>query len=185
MDVGLYTMFGKRTPQGQAKFRGEAATLSLTHWDSTPRPLGRQSRALTTALERATCGKLRCRGPFSSFLTNPFICFECYSNIERINEGCEAWTTKPNSGNPPLAQPISGLVTATCFDWPTGMPTFARVVCHPVKNTQELPQLYLLAWLPSYSAKERPWRIWRRASDIVASERVVIFVIRNVAVTVA
>ena len=44
MDVGLYTMFGKRTPQGQAKFRGEAATLSLTHWDSTPRPLGRQSR---------------------------------------------------------------------------------------------------------------------------------------------
>ena len=32
----------------------------------------------------------------------------------------------------------------------------ARVVCHPVKNTQELPQLYLLAWLPSYSAKERP-----------------------------
>ena len=89
MDVGLYTMFGKRTPQGQAKFRDEAATLSvsLTHWDSTPRPLGRQSRALTTALERATCGKLRCRGPFSSFLTNPFICFECYSNIERINEG--------------------------------------------------------------------------------------------------
>ena len=87
MDVGLYTMFGKRTPQGQAKFRGEAATLSLTHWDSTPRPLGRQSRALTTALERATCGKLRCRGPFSSFLTNPFICFGCYSNIERINEG--------------------------------------------------------------------------------------------------
>ena len=60
---------------------------SLTHWDSTPRPLGRQSRALTTELERATCGKLRCRGPFSSFLTNPFICFECYSNIERINEG--------------------------------------------------------------------------------------------------
>ena len=28
MDVGLYTMFGKRTPQGQAKFRGEAATLT-------------------------------------------------------------------------------------------------------------------------------------------------------------
>ena len=24
-----------------------------------------------------------------------------------------------------------------------GMPTFARVVCHPVKNTRELPQLYL------------------------------------------
>ena len=46
MDVGLYTMFGKRMPQGQAKFRGEAATLSLTNWDSTPRPLGRQSRAL-------------------------------------------------------------------------------------------------------------------------------------------
>ena len=81
-------MFGKRTRRThKAKFRGEAATLSLTHWDSTPRPLGRQSRALTTELERATCGKLRCRGPFSSFLTNPFICFECYSNIERINEG--------------------------------------------------------------------------------------------------
>ena len=81
-------MFGKRTSRTpQAKFRGEAATLSLTHWDSIPRPLGRQSRALTTELERATCGKLRCRGPFSSFLTNPFICFECYSNIERINEG--------------------------------------------------------------------------------------------------
>ena len=86
-DVGPYAMFGKRTSRTpQAKFR---ATLSLTHchWDSTPRPLGRQSRALTTELERATCGKLRCRGPFSSFLTNPFICFECYSNIERINEG--------------------------------------------------------------------------------------------------
>ena len=75
-------MFGKRTsrtPQGQAKFRGEVATLSVS--------LTRQSQALTTELERATCGKLRCRGPFSSFLTNPFICFECYSNIERINEG--------------------------------------------------------------------------------------------------
>ena len=122
------------------KFRrdeGEAATLSLTHWDSTPRPIDSQSRSLTTELERTTCGKLRCRGPFSSFLTNtnPFICFECYSNIER--------TTTPNSGNPSLAQPMSGLVTATCFDWPTGMPTFARVVCHPVKNTRELPQLYL------------------------------------------
>ena len=58
-------------------FEAKSATLSLT----------RQSRALTTELERATCGKLRCRGPFSSFLTNPFICFECYSNIERINEG--------------------------------------------------------------------------------------------------
>ena len=111
------------------KFRrdeGEAATLSLTHWDSTPRPLDRQSRALTTELERATCGKLRCRGPFSSFLTNPLICFECYSNIERINEGIisnakhEQQVTTPNSGNPTLAQPMSGLVTATCFDWPTG-----------------------------------------------------------------
>ena len=40
--------------------------------------------------------------------------------------------TKPNSGNPSLAQPMSGLVTATCFDWPTGMPTFARVVRHTV-----------------------------------------------------
>ena len=152
-------MFGERTPQGQAKFRGEAATL--THWDSTPRPLGRQSRALTTALERATCGKLRCRGPFSSFLTNPFICFECYSNIERINEGIISNAKREQQSRIPetplsLAQPMSGLVTATCFDWPTGMPTFARVVCHPVKNTQELPQLYLLAWLPSYSAKEKP-----------------------------
>ena len=136
-------MFGKRTSRTpQAKFRGEAATLSLTHWDSTPRPLGRQSRALTTELERATCGKLRCRGPFSSFLTNPFICLECYSNIERINEGIIS-NAKPNSGNPSLDQPMSGLVTATCFDWPTGMPTFARVVYHPVKNTRELPQLYL------------------------------------------
>ena len=144
-----YAMFGKRTSRTpQAKFRGEAATLSsvthsLSHRDSTLRPLGRQSRALTTELERATCGKLRCRGPFSSFLTNPFICFECYSNIERINEGiisnAKHEQQKPNSGNPSLAQPMSGLVTATCFDWATGMPTFARVVCHPVKNTRELP----------------------------------------------
>ena len=29
--------------------------------------------------------------------------------------------------------------------WPTGMPTFARVVCHPVKNTQELPQAWRVA----------------------------------------
>ena len=102
--------------------------LTHWHWDSTPRPLGRQSRALTTELERATCGKLRCRGPFSSFLTNPFICFEGYSNIERINEGiisnAKHEQQKPNSGNPSLAQPMSGLVTATCFDWATGMPTF-------------------------------------------------------------
>ena len=68
------------------KFRsGDSHTV--THWDSTPCPLDGQSRALTTELQRATCGKLRCRGRFSSFLTNPFICFECYSNIERINEG--------------------------------------------------------------------------------------------------
>ena len=140
-------MFGKRTRRTpQAKFRGEAATLSLTHWDSTPRSLGRQSRALTTELERATCGKLRCRGPLSSFLTNPLICFECYSNIERINEGIISNAKHEQQSRipePPLAQPMSGLVTATCFDWPTGMPTFARVVRHPVKNTQELPQLYL------------------------------------------
>ena len=32
MDVGPYAMFGKRTSRTpQAKFRGEAATLSLTH----------------------------------------------------------------------------------------------------------------------------------------------------------
>ena len=95
-------------------------SLTDTDWDSTPRPLGRQSRALTTELERATCGKLRCRGPFSSFLTNPFICFEGYSNIERINEriisNAKHEQQKPNSGNPSLAQPMSGLVTATCFD---------------------------------------------------------------------
>ena len=54
------------------------ATLSLTHWDSTPRPPGRQSRALTTELERATCGKLRCRGPFSSsFVSVPISHFPC------------------------------------------------------------------------------------------------------------
>ena len=119
-------MFDKRTSRTpQAKFRGEAATLSsVTYWDSTPRPLGRQSRALTTELEGATCQKLRCRGPFSSFLTNPFICFECYSNIERINEGiisnAKHEQQKPNSGNPSIAQPMSGLVTATCFDFAYG-----------------------------------------------------------------
>ena len=135
-------------PSFEAKRRH--CQVSLTPGKSTPRPLGRQSRALTTELERATCGKLRCRGPFSSFLTNPFICFECYSNIERINEGiisnAKHEQQKPNSGNPSLAQPMSGLVMATCFDWPTGMPTFARVVRHPVKNTRELPQLYLCGY---------------------------------------
>ena len=71
-------MFGKRTSRTpQAKFRGEAATLSLTHWDSIPRPLGRQSRALTAELERATCGKLRCRGPFSSFASWDFTDVSC------------------------------------------------------------------------------------------------------------
>ena len=122
-------------PSFEAKRRH--CQVSLTHGNSTPRPLGRQSRALTTELERETCGKLRCRGLFSSFLTNPFICFECYSNVERINEGiisnAKHEQQKPNSGNPSLAQPMSGLVTATCLDWPTGMPTFARVVRHPVK----------------------------------------------------
>ena len=140
-------MFGKRTSRSfEAKRRHCQVSLTRWHGDSTPRPLGRQSRALTTELERATCGKLRCRGPFISFLTNPFICFEGYSNIERINEGiisnAKHEQQKPNSGNPSLAQPMSGLVTATCFDWATGMPTFARVVRHPVKNTRELPQLY-------------------------------------------
>ena len=38
-------------------------------------------------------------------------------------------TTTPTSGSPSLAQPMSGLLTATCFDWPTGTPTFARALC--------------------------------------------------------
>ena len=89
-DVGPYAMFGKRTsrtPRQVSRRSGDTVTHSLPLGFDPPRPLGRPLRALTTELERATCGKLRCRGPFSSFLTNPFICFECYSNIERINEG--------------------------------------------------------------------------------------------------
>ena len=102
------------------------------HWDSTTRPLNRQSRALTTELQLATCGKLRCRGRLSSFLTNPFMCFECYSKIERINEGIISNAKHEQQHripeNPSLAQPMSGFVTATCFDWTMGMPTFARCV---------------------------------------------------------
>ena len=37
MDVGLYTMFGKRTPQGQAKFRGDTVTHSLGFDPATTR----------------------------------------------------------------------------------------------------------------------------------------------------
>ena len=116
------------------KFRrdeGEAATLSLTHWDSTPRPLDRQSRALTTELERATCGKLRCRGPFSSFLANPFIRFECYSNIERINEGIIS--NAKHEHNAEIRKPLSRSANERISDGHVlrlayGMPTFARVV---------------------------------------------------------
>ena len=32
-------------------------------------------------------------------------------------------------------QPMSGLVTAMCFDWPTGMPTFARETFVNYKNS--------------------------------------------------
>ena len=123
-------MFGKRTSRTpQAKFRGKAATLSLTHYTGIrPRDHSVVSRG---QLERATCGKLRCRGPFSSFLTNPFICFECYSNIERINEGIIS-NAKHEQQNripeTPLAQPMSGLVTATCFDWHRGC-QLSRALC--------------------------------------------------------
>ena len=154
-------MFGKRTSRtpwaGQVSRRSGDTVKCHSLTGIRHRDHSVQSRALTTELERATCGKLRCRGPFSSFLTNPFICFECYSNIERINEGiisnAKHEQQKPNSGNPSLAQPMSRLVTATCFDWPTGMPTFARVVRHPVKNTRELPQLYLCGY--RHTARKR------------------------------
>ena len=90
-------MCGKRTcPTPQVSKRRDCQRHC--HWDSTPRPLDRHSRSLTTELQPATCGKLRCWGRLGSFLTNRFICLECYSNIERINEGmiiiCKARTTR-------------------------------------------------------------------------------------------
>ena len=72
------------------KFRGaDTVTLGMGFDPATTQSsLQRQSRALTTELQRATCGKLTCRERLGSFLSNPLICFECsYSNIERINEG--------------------------------------------------------------------------------------------------
>ena len=106
-------MLGKRTcPTPKVSKR--------RHCGSNPRTLNRQSRTLTTELQRRR-GKMRCRGRLNSFLPNRFICFECFSNIERKNEGiiCNVkheWQRRiPET---PLAQPMSGLLTATCFDWP-------------------------------------------------------------------
>ena len=140
-------MFGKRTSQtAQAKFRGEAATLSLTHchWD---RPLGRQSRALTTGLERATCGKLRCRGPFSSFLTNPFICFECYSNIEQINEGIIS--NAKHEQQTEFRKPLSRSANERISDG-----HMLRLAYGDARDANFRARC-VSAWLPSYSAKER------------------------------
>ena len=133
---------GVNEPAQRPKFRS-----GDTRWDSNARPLDPQSRALTTEIQR---GKLRCRGRLRSFIPNPFICFECFSNIERKNKEIISERNQEQQRqipeNPSRAKPMSGLLTTTCVDWPTGTESCARVACHLVKNRLELPKL---------SAKER------------------------------
>ena len=74
------------------------------------------------------------------------LCFECFSNIVRKNKGrisnAKHEQQRRIPENPSLAEPMNGLLMATCFDWPTGTDTCVRVVGHLVKNTLE-PKLYL------------------------------------------
>ena len=90
--------------------------------------------------QRPRSAKLGCRWRFSSFLPNPLICFECFSNIEWKNEGiiseAKHQQQRRFSEMPSLAEPISGLMKAACYDWPT---MTAKLVCH----SRKLPKLYL------------------------------------------
>ena len=139
-------MFGKRTsrtPRPRPSFEKKRRHCHSLTGIRPPRPLGRQSWALTTELERATCGQLRCRGPFSSFLTTRFICFECYSNIERINEGIISNAKHEQQAE--FRKPLSRSANERISDGHVLRLAYGDAnfrVC--------------IAWLPSYSAKERP-----------------------------
>ena len=92
--------------------------------------------ALTTELQRSTGAKLRCRGRLCTFLPNPFICFEYFSNIELKNEGIISEVNHQQQQQqahfgfkPSLAEPITGLMTAACYDWPTKTAKLARAQC--------------------------------------------------------
>ena len=124
-------MWGKRTcPSFEAATLSDSHCRHCRHWDSRQWVLDRHSRALTTALQRPTVAKLRCRGRApSSFL--PLLCFECFSNILASRSINNNKAFRKRIRKIPLSEPIS---TAACYDWPTRTAKVARA--HIVSFTE-------------------------------------------------
>ena len=81
------------------------------------------------------------------------------------------------SEKPSLAEPISGLMTSTCFDWPT------RTAKRSVPYTETTEAIFIYSMAIVMQREREAFHVG--ALTALTGERVVIFVIRNFSVPVA